>query len=648
MKSRTSFFNRGLSLSLLRRSWPVWTSYFALLFLIVPANLMSMAQSREYQTAESVKHLGYRLNREMLYAGENMVILSFFACILVAMAMYSFMYNNRSTSMYCSLPIKRETVFSTAFITGIVPMLIADVLVALICLVFLCGENMMDVKSVWTFLAMAVMSNICFFGFASFCAVLTGNLFVLPAVYGVLNIAVILAEAGINGALNVIVYGYTYNGDSFAFLSPIAQLMNSIQVETVYTRLIDGGMQDTGNYIFHGMEVMAIYCAVGLVFAVFGLLLYRRRKMETVSDVVSIPVLKPIFKYCMCFGVALMLSWLLYEYIFSRSLSAATEAAAYGAMMLLGAFIGYFVSEMLMQKTLRVFRGKWKGFIVSCALIIAFVAAVELDLTGYEKRLPELDGVEFVELSYYSGAQLHEEENIRAVYDFHRQLIDSKAVNESSDHVNQIYISYRYPDGSYFSRQYPVSFELSEKRDPASPVNTLGRIINCNEAIMARVTTVVPATEYNIVDAYFSSERIREDGEREYYSYALSPAQAADFYNNCILPDAMDGKLSRVFPVENEEYFSQASTTSFSFSIFNNESNLDEWYRNYYDFNMYLDAQRCVEWIEENTDIELVSIGERDPEYRDKVLNELETDMERPIVTAATAVIIPAPAPMPR
>lgn len=625
MKSKISFFNSGLCRSLLRRNWPVWTSYFAVLFFMVPANLMSITQYREYRNPESAEFLYNNLNRNMLEAGPYVVNLSFFACALVAMAMYSFMYNNRSTSMYCSLPIKRETVFSTAFITGLVPLLISDLIIALFCFAFLSGEGMIEAENIWKFLAMAVMGNICFFGFAAFCSVLTGNLFILPAVYVVLNVAVLLAESGIQSALNTIVYGYSYEGSNLSFLSPIGQLINSLRVETVYERVLDGGMRDTGEYILHGMGTLAAYCAAGLVFAVFGLLLYRRRRMETVSDVVSIPVLKPIFKYCMCFGVSLCFAAAMYDMVFARSFTAETEALAYLALMLIGAFIGYFVSEMLMQKTLRVFRGKWKGFLVSCLIICAFIGVAEFDLSGYEKRLPDLDKVEYVSLSYYDGGNFHEEENISATYDLHRMLIDSKYENEHADNLNWIYLSYFGPDDSLvLNRRYPVSFDLAQKRDEGSPINALGRIINAQEAIINRATTVVPVTEYNIMDALFSAERIREDGEREHYTFKLNAQQAAEFYNECVLPDAKDGKLCRVFPVENEEYFSQATPVVFSFTIFNkSQTRLEDWYHNYYDFTMYMDAERCCKWIEENTDIELISIGDWNPEYQDEMLHEL-------------------------
>ena len=632
MKSRTSFFNRGLSLSLLRRSWPIWTSYFAILLLMVPADLMTISQDRSYRGVDGAEFLFRQINRAMLGAGVNTAILSFFACILVAMVVFSYMYNNRSCSMYNSLPLKRETVFSTAFITGLVPMLLIDVLIALICFAFFTGENMVEPKNIWLFLSMALMSNVAFFGFAAFCSVLTGSLFVLPAVYVVLNLATSLAQIGVQAALDTVVYGYSSYGEFtlFTLLSPIVMLTNRLNVQAEYER-IGESLRETGVYTVYGMNYLAIYCAAGLVLAVFALLLYRRRKMETVGDVVSIPVLKPIFKYCMSFGVALMFAYAVYHAIFGKFLTGRAEAGVYLLVMIVGAFIGYFVSEMLMQKTLRVFGGKWKGFFVSCAVLALFIGIAEFDLTGYEKRLPDLSKVDSVELSYYNGGSYEEEANIKLLRDFHQLLIDEKEINEEAESSNVIMISYVQGDKTLLSRRYNISFDPEQKQDENSSVNALGRVINLQEAIDNRAATPVPVSQYNLIDTYLSGYKLLENGDREHYSLQLTAAQAAEFYNECVLPDAAEGRLCRVFPVENEEYFSMVTPVSFHFSIINGKmDSMNDWYNSYHDFTMYLDAERCCKWIEENTDIELFSIGEADPEYRDEMLLQLAASYPRP------------------
>ena len=43
MKSKTSLFNKGVSLNLLKRYWPLWAGYFMLLLLVTPAALSGRA-----------------------------------------------------------------------------------------------------------------------------------------------------------------------------------------------------------------------------------------------------------------------------------------------------------------------------------------------------------------------------------------------------------------------------------------------------------------------------------------------------------------------------------------------------------------------------------------------------------------------------
>ena len=40
MKSRISWFNRGLAANFLRRCWPLWCGYFALLLMCFPVNMV--------------------------------------------------------------------------------------------------------------------------------------------------------------------------------------------------------------------------------------------------------------------------------------------------------------------------------------------------------------------------------------------------------------------------------------------------------------------------------------------------------------------------------------------------------------------------------------------------------------------------------
>ena len=639
MKSRISFFNRGLCLSLLRRCWPVWTSYFVLLLLLDPGSLMQIVEdSRRYSNIYSNEpgYLFRQLNRNLLSSGTDMAIISFFVCVLVVMAMFSFMYNKRSTGMYCSMPLKRETVFITAFVTGLVPMLIIDVLIALICLAFFSGEGMLATENIWLFLSMTVMSNVAFDGMAAFCAVLTGHILVLPAVYVVLNMASSAAETGIMAIRSALVYGYAGGSGDNAF-SPIITIANRLNLQTMWQRDIEGNMFETGEYVINGYSWLVVYCIAGLVLAALAVLIYRRRQMESCGDVVAIKILKPIFRYCMCFGVSTMFALCVYSLLFDSYMTGRAEAACYLGLLLFGAFVGYFVAEMLMQKTLRVFRGKWKGFIISCLAFCAFVAVCEFDLTGYEKRLPDAEAVESVKLDYHEGCDFSQPENIRAMIDFHRSIIEEKDINENANFRNIIRIEYKLKDGSSLKREYPLSFEDAQRQDENSSLMKLCSVVNLQEAIEGRAKTVAPVTEKNALDASLEGSRINANGEREYFSYPLSNSELAEFYNECILPDVAEGKLCRLFPVNTEEYYNKVSSVSLHFGL--NYDGEDGWNRSYKSYTIYMDAQRCCEWIAENTDIKLYSMAEIDPEGMSRELGNTYLQPV-PTVEAAEAVAV--------
>ncbi len=188
MAQKTSFFNWGLSRSWLKRCWPLWTTYLAVWLIALP---QSVPELRRYSDILSYT---VNVNTNVVRLGQNMAEMSIFAGIIAAMLMYSYMYSSRSCGMMNALPVRRETVFTTAFITGLVPFLIADVIVIAAAWAVYARTGVVETKNIFLALGFAVMGNIAFYGFAAFCAVLTGSLVVLPAVYLVLGCTAAVVE----------------------------------------------------------------------------------------------------------------------------------------------------------------------------------------------------------------------------------------------------------------------------------------------------------------------------------------------------------------------------------------------------------------------------------------------------------------------
>ena len=596
MKSRASFYNIALGRDILRRCWPLWAAYLGLLLLMLPLSLAGEAQ-RVYEG-------GVRpdLNRAALQLAEPTVVLAFFAAILTAMLMFGYLYNSRSCGRMHALPLRRETVFLTSCLTGILPLLAADLLVALLTGLMFSGRGL-QAGTVLAWLLAAVLSKLGFYGFACFCALLTGNLLVLPAVYVVLSFAVYVAENCARSVLTRFVYGMRYfERTVLDFLSPPVYMMDHLQL-----------FRDpaTGLCELRGLGVLAAYAGVGILLTGLALVLYRRRNMETAGDVVAIPVLKPIFKYCLSFGCALVLAWgvdqLAGSGLFDRLWGWGAALMALG-LMLLGAFLGYFAAEMLIQKSLQVFRGKWKGFAAVCLVLSVFTVLWELDAFGYERRVPEPSEVRAV---LVDRLELSEPENIRAMTELHRMLIGQKAESEPTQSLSAgVELRYLMKDGSTLVRYYPIGHDEAEINDPASAFGRWEALFNCREARRLRTSFRIEPREENIMSFYLSWT-LPENGISVQKTLYFTPAQAMDFIENAMKPDAEAGTLGRRELAETEEYLDTATNLSIALDLHDVQAREQDptgavYWDSFY-LTLYTDSENCLRWIEENAQVELLT-----------------------------------------
>jgi len=224
VKSKTAFFNKGICLNYLKRYWPFWLGYLVIVFMVIPGNILPMLNLDVKRAEQDMFWYIMDMNRTVLHRGRDALTLSIIFGVLAAMVMYSYMYNSRSVSMMCSLPVRRETLFVTAFVTGLVPMLVIDVLAVVVTAVPTVSSGIVDAINIWRLMGMLVLGNIAFYCFGVFCAVLTGNIVVLPVVYLILNAAVVLAEQAVRSVLDVIVYGFARFSEHLTAFSPILQL----------------------------------------------------------------------------------------------------------------------------------------------------------------------------------------------------------------------------------------------------------------------------------------------------------------------------------------------------------------------------------------------------------------------------------------
>lgn len=614
MKSKTSLYNFGFARNVISRSWPLWTAYFVTVFSLLPLFLVS-ANAAFLRT--NIPYKGWMLDATVYESIELLPIVSFIFAAISAMVLFGFLYNNRSCGMMAALPIKRETMFSTIYLTGLAPMLICDCAAAACAFLLFGSSEYLTASALLTWLGAAVMSNIAFYGFAVFCAMLTGRLFVLPAVFLVLNCTTYVVWLTADGLLGEIVYGYTSNGGMILMgLSPLINCLEFVRFGISYP----GEKTEAVVYTIGGMKLLAVYCAAGIVFSVFALLLFRKRRMETAGDTVAISILKPMFKYCLSLGTALVLSAVTFILVFDDMFDGTAATVMIAVLMLIGAFIGYFVAEMLIQRSFNVFRSGWGGMGICAAAVLAFCVTGETGMLGFENRVPAAGKIEsvFVEINYNAHKMplFDDEENIERVRELHEMLIEEKDYLEANVQTcGVVTIIYNLKNGDTLSRLYRYPNSEAKCRDSRSAA-LMQELVNSDTALQNRFPELRDISEEDI--DYF--EINYTDREGIYHYVRLHGAEAVDFYNNCIRPDGLENTLGKSYIYNTEENPEDMSTAYIYFSIRLTDGDENIYPYGYFSeyFNLSMNAERTIKWLTENSEVEIIpmsEVSEAFPEY---------------------------------
>ena len=607
MKSKTSFFNRGVAKNLLQRCWPLWAAYFAFLLLILPLMLRQ-------QVLNNTGYVGLIpvLDDTVAGMGEESMVISFGVSIIAAMAMFGYLYNNRACGMMNTLPITRTTMFFTAWLTGILPLMLADVLAVALCLPFVLGGKL----SLWvlgTLLAAMLLSKLCFYGFASLCAMLTGSLIILPLVYTVLNFTAYVAEYATRFVLSKVLFGLDPGRLLFSWLSPLVYMMQNYVFYTAGER---------EGIVIRGLAAVCVYGGVGILLTLLAWRLYLRRQMESATDTVAIPVLKPVFKYCMAFGCGILLAAFVHDALLGNPYQGLAAALITALAVLVGSLIGYFAAEMLIRKTVWVFRGTWRGWLVFAAIALLTIGLCEADVLGWEKKQPEAERVKIVQIN---GTEYSEAESIRRILELQRGIVQHKAQHEQSFDARSgsivsctLDLRYVLDSGSTVSREYHVWGTEESLNEEASDMAKLQTVLNLPEALRYRSVSKVQVIPENVIS--FGAEYDGgEDSEGEYShrSVYFTEEEAVDFYENALLPDLAENKIGRRFL--SDAAAPRGTNVSVHLELTDGAAFTPSYYRaedtTWYYLTIYEDNTHCLEWLRAHSDVEIRVVDLYQPTY---------------------------------
>lgn len=449
MRSGTSYFNLTVFRKHLTRFWPIWTAWLVVLLLMLPVRgLMAL---REDGAGMEGRLAWFARSIPDLTSSGFTLVMAVLVGLLAAMAACSHLYSTRSANFMGALPVRREGLFFSHYLAGLVMVLGPVLAASLLTLLVELAGGALELLPLGYWLGYACSAGFFFYSFAVFLGMFTGHLLALPAFYLIFNFLVMAVVGLVEWALRSFYYGFgslpDWLYDGMQWCTPVMRY--------TYVQLV-GRPQE----LFYGTTLW-VYPIVAAVLAGAALLLYRRRSLEAAGDVVAVRAMRPVFQY----GVALCAG--LFLGMVTAQLLGLPDLGLMAAILLWGV-AGYFVARMLLDKSFRVW-GHWKGAAVTAAVLLVLFAVVGFDLTGFETRVPRAEDVASVKVSGLQvwpsdggnnvNVTLEDPEEIAAVIALHQAVVDRKdraGATDGSDYYGGAYfdISYSMKDGATLARRY--------------------------------------------------------------------------------------------------------------------------------------------------------------------------------------------------
>jgi len=560
MRSKTSFFSPAVYRKNLTRFAPLYLAYFVLCLVVLPLNILSFRTAQDftsYDLLEQALRLAVKCGVPFcaLYAG------------LTAMALHGWYFQTKSVNVLAALPIRREAWFVTNLLTALTVSLAPHLLAALLGWAAAASLGLAGFSAMAQWFAIVSLLFFFFYALATLCAAIVGQILALPVLYFLLNFTAVVVNYVVTVILSTFVYGMGSMGLGLSPLSPIVHLLSHSYItyssfwpdpDTAAAGMT--GYADRPHFEQWGYLLGLAIAA--LVFYAIAYFLFKKRRMESAGDVIAVRPLRPVFKYCFAAGCALVLGTLV-AFIFFEGDPNGPSAAVMLLCLLAGGLAGYFTAEILLKKTFRVFSGKaWTGYGVFAACVAALVLMMELDVTGYERRVPAAEDV--ASISVYGSDHLQQIDSPELIADMtalHHAIVQDKAGQEAlarryrAEHwvTHDFLLRYKLKDGRTIERNYALCSDEALWADPNSVPRQFAALFN-DPAMLAlsyELDFPIEGPE-NLTGGHLyngAKERIDDlngiHGPSNDYTVSFLQEEAYELYTTCVLPDLREGTIGQ-------------------------------------------------------------------------------------------------------
>lgn len=555
MRSKTLYFNKTLFLKDLSRFWPLWggASFIGALFpLAMLSKLLRYGGYAGFSAGEPLEMT--KLYYEVLQAAVPVVCLLY--GLLCAMAVWNYLYNARSAGLMHTLPIRREGLFVTSFLAGAAMLLIPFAVTGTLCVLTSAAFGLFEPVGLLVTILGVLGESFFYFSSATLAAFITGNAFAMPALYLLLHFLEAILDLLLSNFARGFIFGFSTDYTGFLeFLSPTVYLYGNVMTNAEYRQITNSAGEYVGNELvsvrMENLWIIAVYALAGAALLAFAFALYRRRQSERAGDVVAVGWMRPFFRYGVAALTALLGGQLIYSMFWYDEYF---KMAPLAVCMVLAGAIGYYGASMLLAKTLRVFRGSWKGLALVAAGIAVVCGALKMDVFGAAGRVPEISQIQRAELNvdnnsytFYPGEEDELLEQVRAVHaaiaadrdyilNLERADLPSLADEEAPWTHTTFSLTYITTSGQKVRRVYYVPLTRERLSQSGTYDYLLDQLVNSQEMRLKRIHANGDGYEPTGGSIYLNS---RDEG------YDLSDREAAAILE-ALTRDAVAGRWGQV------------------------------------------------------------------------------------------------------
>ncbi len=540
MNSKRSFFNKTIFRKNVSRFWPVWAFYTVVLFftLVFPAYVdLSKA---------SAQRLDGGLSFSGLSAIQSPLLIVWFA-LLAAGSVYSFLFNTRDCYMMHAFPVSRDELYFTNYVSGLLFLFVPNILMVLAAVP---GMKMLGFHLRTEIVpALCYTLAICFilYTLAVLCCMISGHLLGMWAYFWLINLFYVTASTLVSWLVAFFGYGLevdtAFLNNPLMVLSPIWFLTGrtgpSYRAVSDTVTDIAGSDLDVSHYAvtYRGIGILLCYLACSLVLIGIGRMLYQKRQLETAGEISAFVSIKPFTRWIIgiCGGLGFAYVILLVFGIYDES--SRGSYLPYTLAFILFCFIWFFVTEMILNKSFRVF-GKarlreWAaGTAVICLLLFGLRTYTVHVISA---RVPDSSEVTAAVVQNDYPYLAETETDIDQVIALHQAAISEESAVEvirntsdsPEDSIRTVAIAYQLKNGKTVSRSYSVADTEDSRQNPSSGASLLQTLMADSTPLTQQIGTNYDSISFRTLDVY--DRTLTEDAAMDVYAAVLEDYREQNF-----------------------------------------------------------------------------------------------------------------------